>query len=134
KLVNFNYFFTRKLSFLKESHAVALFPGGFGTMDEGFELLTLIQTGKATILPVVFVDVPGGSYWKTFLQFVKEHLLRLGMISDDDLDLFKITSDVDEAVEEIVHFYRIFHSYRYVGQKMVIRLNEALTPAALRTL
>lgn len=134
KLVDFNYFFTRKLSFMKESHAVALLPGGFGTMDEGFELLTLMQTGKASILPVVMLDAPGGSYWKTYLQFIKEHLLRLGMISEEDLFFFKITDDVDEAVEEILHFYKNFHSYRHVRDQLVIRLNQPLTDEAVRTL
>ncbi len=134
KLVDFNYFFTRKLSFMKESHAVALFPGGFGTMDEGFELLTLMQTGKAAIMPVVMVDSPGGSYWKTYLQFIKEHLLRLGMISGEDLFLFKTTDDVDEAVDEILHFYKNFHSYRYIRDELVIRLNQPLTVKAVRTL
>ncbi len=134
KLVEFNYFFTRKLSFMKESHAVALFPGGFGTMDEGFELLTLMQTGKVSIMPVVMVDARGGSYWKTYLQFIKEHLLRLGMISDEDLFLFKTTDSVDEAVEEILQFYKNFHSYRYVKDQLVIRLNEPLIPEAVETL
>lgn len=134
KLVDFNYFFTRKLSFIKESHAVALLPGGFGTMDEGFELLTLMQTGKAAIMPVVMLDSPGGSYWKTYLQFIKEHLLRLGMISDEDLYFFKITDDVDEAVKEIRQFYRNFHSYRHIRDQLVIRLNKPLTNEAVRTL
>jgi uncharacterized protein (TIGR00730 family) len=84
KLINFNYFFTRKLNFLKETHAVALFPGGFGTMDEGFEVLTLMQTGKARIIPVVLVDRPGGTYWKTWIRFLEDHLLRKGLISEDD--------------------------------------------------
>lgn len=134
KLVEFNYFFTRKLSFMKESHAFALFPGGFGTMDEGFELLTLMQTGKCSILPVVMVDAPGGSYWKTFLQFIKEHLLRLGMISEDDLFLFRVTDDIDEAVAEILQFYKHFHSYRHVGRQVVIRLNKRLDEAAVASL
>ena len=134
KLVDFNYFFTRKLSFMKESHAVTLLPGGFGTMDEGFELLTLMQTGKASILPVVMHDSPGGSYWKTYLQFLKEHLLRLGMISEEDLYFFKITDDVDVAVEEILHFYKNFHSYRHVRDQLVIRLNQALTDEAVAAL
>lgn len=134
KLITFNYFFTRKLSFIKESEAIALFPGGFGTMDEGFEALTLIQTGKARIIPIVMVDAPGGSYWKTWMQFIREHLFRLGMISDSDFALFKVFDDVDEAVEEILTFYRIFHSYRYVGKKFVIRLNERLTDEAVAIL
>src|SRR6185436_7440348 len=90
KLINFNYFFTRKLNFVKESHAIALFPGGFGTMDEGFEVLTLMQTGKARIFPVVLVDKEGGTYWKTWIRFLKDHLLRLRLISADDFNLFRV--------------------------------------------
>lgn len=131
KLINFNYFFTRKLSFVKEANAVALFPGGFGTMDEGFEVMTLIQTGKAIIYPIVMVDAPGGSYWKTYLQFIREHLFRLGLISEEDFSLFKVTDSVDEAIEEVVGFYKVFNSYRYVREKLVIRLNKKLTEAAL---
>jgi uncharacterized protein (TIGR00730 family) len=134
KLVNFNYFFTRKLSFVKESEAIALFPGGFGTMDEGFEVLTLIQTGKARIIPIVMVDAPGGSYWRTWLQFIREHLFRLGLISESDFALFKVFDDVEAAVAEVVGFYRVFHSYRYVGQKFVIRLNDRITDAAVAIL
>ncbi|NNE92581.1 MAG: LOG family protein [Verrucomicrobiales bacterium] len=134
KLINYNYFFTRKLAFVKESDASALFPGGFGTMDEGFEVLTLIQTGKALIYPVVMVDAPGGTYWKTWLQFITDHLFRLGLISADDFKLFKITDDIDEAVEEITGFYRNFHSYRFVKGKMVIRMNETLSPETVSEL
>ena len=130
KLITFNYFFTRKLSFVKEADAVALFPGGFGTMDEGFELLTLIQTGKSTILPIVMIDAPGGKYWKTWKQFIEEHLLRLGLISPEDFFLFKVTDDIDEAVAEITHFYSNFHSYRYVKDKMVFRLRNIAALAA----
>jgi len=134
KLINFNYFFTRKLNFLKETHAVALFPGGFGTMDEGFEVLTLMQTGKARILPVVFVDAPGGSYWNTWVHFLREHLLRAGLVSEDDFNFFKITDRVEDAVEEILQFYKNFHSYRWVGKTFVIRMLHPLTPEALRDL
>lgn len=131
KLINFNYFFTRKLAFVKESDAIAAFPGGFGTMDELFEVLTLIQTGKAQIVPVVMIDAEGGTYWKMWFQFVKDHLLRLGLISDYDLNLFKITTDIDEAVEEITSFYSNFHSYRYVGKRLVMRLQKPVTPELL---
>ncbi len=134
KLINFNYFFTRKLMFVKEAHAAALFPGGFGTMDEGFEVMTLIQTGKAVIFPIVMVDAPGGSYWKTYLQFIKEHLFRLGLISEQDFSLFKVTDSVDEAVKHITDFYNVFNSYRYVREKLVFRLNRALTPNAVTKL
>lgn len=134
KLINFNYFFTRKLNFVKETHAVALFPGGFGTMDEGFEVLTLMQTGKARILPVVFVDEPGGSYWNTWVHFLREHLLGAGLISEEDFNFFKITDSVDAAVQEILKFYKNFHSYRWVGKSCVIRMLRPLTPEALNDL
>lgn len=126
KLINFNYFFTRKLNFVKETHAVALFPGGFGTMDEGFEVLTLMQTGKARILPVVLVDKPGGTYWQTWQSFLGEYLLKLGLVSREDFHFFKITHDIEEAVEVIEKFYRTFRSYRWVGSRMVIRLAKKL--------
>ncbi len=122
KLINFRYFFTRKVTFIKEAHAVALFPGGFGTHDEGFEALTLIQTGKSGIVPVVFVDAPGGSYWADWEEYVDAKMLRAGLISDDDLALFKITDDVDEAVRELTDFYRNYHSSRYRGERLHLRV------------
>jgi len=134
KLVNFNYFFTRKLNFVKETHAVVLFPGGFGTMDEGFEVLTLMQTGKARIIPVVLVDKPGGRYWETWRRFMQEDLLGLGLVSPDDFKFFKITHDIDAAVAEIEHFYRNYRSYRWVGPRMVLRLTHRLTSAAVAQL
>jgi uncharacterized protein (TIGR00730 family) len=134
KLINFNYFFTRKLNFVKESHAVALFPGGFGTMDEAFEVLTLMQTGKARILPVVMVDKVNGSYWRTWNSFLAEYLLNLGLISPEDFHLFKITDSVEEAVEEIETFYRNFQSYRWVGERFVIRIKRPLKEAAVEGL
>ncbi|MCF7674660.1 MAG: TIGR00730 family Rossman fold protein [Akkermansiaceae bacterium] len=126
KLVAFNYFFTRKLSFVKESDALVGFPGGFGTMDEVFESLTLIQTGKSSIYPIVLIDAKGGTYWRFWEQFINNHLLRLGLISEADLSLYKVTDDVDEAVAEIVRFYRVFHSYRYIGDQLVIRMRQPL--------
>lgn len=134
KLVNFNYFFTRKLNFVKESHAVALLPGGFGTMDEAFEVLTLMQTGKARIIPVVFVDKADGSYWKTWFAFLAEYLLKLGLVSREDFDLFRITHTVEEAVQEIKQFYRVFHSYRWVNKCLVFRLQHRLSAAAIQRL
>lgn len=134
KLINFNYFFTRKLAFVKESDALAALPGGFGTMDELFEALTLIQTGKAQIVPIVLLDKEGGTYWKTWFQFVQDHLFRLGLISEDDFSLFKMTTDMDEAVEEIVRFYCNFHSYRYVGERLVMRLHHPVTSEMLISL
>ena len=134
KLISFNYFFTRKLTFVKESEALALFPGGFGTMDEGFEVLTLIQTGKTAILPIVMVDAPGGDYWKTFEQFLRNHLLQRKLISEEDFALFKITDDVEVAVHEVKNFYRVFHSYRYVKDRIVFRLQRKLSDGQLANL
>lgn len=134
KLIDFNYFFTRKLSFVKEAHAAVALPGGFGTMDEIFEALTLIQTGKATIYPVVLLDAKGGKYWKFWNQFIEEHLHRLSLISDTDFSLFKVTDDIEVAVKEITHFYSNFHSYRYVGDKLVIRLQRALDAKSFQKL
>ncbi len=134
KLIDFDYFFTRKLSFVKESDAVAAFPGGFGTMDEIFETLTLIQTGKAAIYPLVLIDAKGGKYWKFWQQFIVEHLSRLKLISDDDFHLYMVTDDVDEAVAEIVKFYSTFHSYRYCGDRLVIRLKKKLSDEKMKSL
>ncbi|MBN2561852.1 MAG: LOG family protein [Phycisphaerae bacterium] len=126
KLVNFKYFFTRKLIFTKEAKAVALLPGGFGTQDEGFEVMTLVQTGKTVMLPIVLIDAPGGTYWQHWRTYVKAELLRTGMIDEGDMHLFKLTDDVEVAVQEILQFYRRFHSYRYVGEKLVLRIKERL--------
>jgi uncharacterized protein (TIGR00730 family) len=124
KLIEFKYFFTRKLFFLKEASGVALFPGGFGTHDEGFETLTLVQTGKARMLPIVCLDVPGGRYWHAWDEFIREHLLGRGLISPDDLALYRITSDVGEAIEEIVGFYRVFHSMRTIRKTTIVRMQH----------
>jgi uncharacterized protein (TIGR00730 family) len=125
KLINFRYFFTRKVVFVKEAHAIALFPGGFGTHDEGFEALTLMQTGKGEILPVVFVDAPGGSYWGDWIGYLGSHLRGRGMIDEEDLSLFRVTDDLDTAVEEITGFYRNYHSSRYVDELLVLRVRRA---------
>lgn len=122
KLVNFKYFFTRKVVFVKETHAIALFPGGFGTHDEGFESLTLVQTGKTNPIPIVFIDRPGGSYWREWKGYVEEHLFRRKLIDAEDMDLFLVTDDLEEAIGEIVGFYRNFHSSRFVRDRFVIRL------------
>ncbi len=134
KLVTFRYFFTRKLVFLKEADAVVLFPGGFGTHDEGFESLTLVQTGKGKPMPIVFLDAPRGTYWKTWRRYVEDHLLRRGLISEEDMSLFKVTTSVDAAVEEIRGFYRVYHSSRNVGERFVIRLTRPLAPAVVAAL
>lgn len=134
KLVNFKYFFTRKLMFLKEASAVALFPGGFGTQDEGFEVMTLIQTGKAELMPIVLVDAPGGTYWQHWRTYVQSELLRTGMISPEDMHLLRITDDVEVAVQEVVRFYRRYHSQRYVRDQLVLRLQNALPDAVMQRL
>ena len=131
KLINFKYFFTRKLMFVRSSHAIALFPGGFGTMDEGFEVLTLVQTGKAVPMPIVFVDAPGGDYWRSWQDYVEKQLLARGLISPDDLSLYKITDDVEEAVREVRHFYSNFHSVRYSRDEIIIRLHRKPTDQQL---
>ena len=134
KLINFNYFFTRKLNFVKETHAVVLFPGGFGTMDEGFEALTLMQTGKALIIPIVLIDRPDGSYWETWMRFLTDHLLKQGLISEDDFNFIKIAHKVEEAVAEILLFYKNYVSSRWVGSQLVFRISKALTEKAVNDL
>src|ERR1051325_2206648 len=126
KLTTFRYFFTRKLIFMKEADAAALFAGGFGTHDEAYECLTLVQTGKTKPMPIVFVDAPRGTYWKTWKRYVEEHLLRHHLISEEDLSLFQGTSSLDEAGEEVTRFYRVYHSARTVGRDLVLRLNHAI--------
>ena len=132
--INFKYFFTRKLFFLKESDAVALFPGGFGTQDEGFETLTLMQTGKAQLMPLVLIDRPGGRYWHEWDEYIRNHLLARGLVSEEDLAIYTITDNVGVACDEIANFYRTFHSDRYVGDRLVIRLNNELTDAGVDAL
>ena len=131
KLVNLNYFFTRKLNFVKEAHAFAMFPGGFGTLDETFEVLTLMQTGKARLIPVVLLDRPRGNYWKTWMKFLTSRLLMPGFISPEDFSFFKIVHNVREAVAEILHFYKIYHSARWVGDRFVVRINHRLSKQAI---
>jgi uncharacterized protein (TIGR00730 family) len=127
KLMHLKYFFTRKLLFVKESDAVALFPGGFGTQDECFEVLTLVQTGKSHIFPIVMVDEPGGDYWKQWHRYVKDALLGRSLISPADLSLYKVTDSTEEAVSEILQFYRVYHSMRYVRGDLVLRLKGRLS-------
>ena len=134
KLLTFRYFFTRKLIFIKEADAAALFPGGFGTHDEAYECLTLVQTGKTRPMPIVFLDTPRGTYWKTWKRYVEEHLLRQRLISPEDMALFKVTSSVDEAVEEITRFYRVYHSARTVNRTLVIRLTHRIPESLLTQL
>jgi uncharacterized protein (TIGR00730 family) len=134
KLINFNYFFTRKLNFVKETHAYALFPGGFGTMDEGFEALTLMQTGKALIIPILFIDRPDGTYWETWMRFLTDHLLKLGLISKEDFNFIQIEHNVEEAVKHILLFYRNYQSSRWVGSHLVLRIAKKLTAKAVAEL
>ena len=131
KLITFKYFFTRKLIFIRHSDAIALFPGGFGTMDEGYEALTLMQTGKSQLMPLVLVDKPGGTFWKMWDANIREQLLLNKLISSDDLSLYQITDNVDKAVKTIVRFYRNFHSTRFVKDLLIIRLKTSPTESAL---
>lgn len=124
KLITFKYFFTRKLTFLRHSDAIVLFPGGFGTMDEGYEALTLMQTGKSRIMPLVLMDREGGAYWRTWDKHIREHLLRNQFISPDDLHLYHVTDNTDDAVRLITRFYRNYHSMRFVHELLVIRLKH----------
>jgi uncharacterized protein (TIGR00730 family) len=134
KLVTFKYFFTRKLIFIRHSDAIALFPGGFGTMDEGYEALTLMQTGKSQLMPLVLIDRPGGTYWKTWDRQIREHLLRDQLISQDDLCLYQITDDTDQAVKIITRFYRNFVSSRFVKDLFVIRLKHPPSDTSIQAL
>ena len=134
KLVHMKYFFTRKLMFVKESDAICLLPGGFGTLDEGMEVLTLLQTGKRDLVPVVMLDEPGGDYWAAADAFIREQLLAKGLISPEDLCLFRRTDRVAEAVEEILTFFRVYHSMRFVHGKLVLRLNRQPGEAALEAI
>lgn len=127
KLINFKYFFTRKLFFLKESDALVLFPGGFGTLDEAFESLTLTQTGKYGPAPLVLIDKPGGDYWHDWNAFIEKQLLRRGLISREDPSLYTITDDLEVACRAIADFYRVYHSSRYVKDLFVIRLKFSLS-------
>jgi uncharacterized protein (TIGR00730 family) len=134
KLITFKYFFTRKLIFIRHSDAIVLFPGGFGTLDEGYEVLTLMQTGKSQLMPLVLVDRPGSTYWKTWDRNVRGHLLRDKLISPEDLNLYQITDSADAAVKIITRFYRNFHSSRFVKDLLVIRLKNAPSAAAVTAL
>ncbi len=126
KLINFRYFFTRKLMFMWQSKAIALFAGGFGTQDEGFEALTLIQTGKAPTIPIVMIDAPGRTYWKRWDQYVREELLTSGLIGKDDLSLYRVFDDPQEAAQHVLDFYRNYHSQRFVNDVLVFRMHRPL--------
>jgi uncharacterized protein (TIGR00730 family) len=134
KLVSFKYFFTRKLTFVRHSDAIVLFPGGFGTLDEGYEALTLMQTGKSRLVPLVLLDRPGGAYWKVWDKNIREHLLRGQMISPDDLSLYQIADNAAHAVRIITRFYRNYHSSRFVKDLLVLRLKNPPSPSAIESL
>lgn len=131
KLVNMKYFFTRKLMFVKECDAVVCLPGGFGTLDEAMEVITLLQTGKRDMVPVVLLDAPGGNYWKRLDQFIREELLTAKLISPEDLHLYKVTESIDESVTEVLNFFRVYHSMRFVRNQLVLRLKTRPTDALL---
>ena len=134
KLVTMKYFFTRKLMFVKECSGVVCLPGGFGTLDEALETLTLMQTGKQTMIPLVLLDHPEGSYWSDLGQFIDRQLLAGGMISPEDEHLYKITNSVDEAIDETLSFYSVYHSMRYVHDRLVFRLKETLSAEHLESI
>lgn len=134
KLITFRYFFTRKLFFVMEAHAVALFPGGFGTHDEGFETLTLLQTGKAPLMPLVLVELPGEDYWESWDQFIVKQMLKRKLISEDDLSLYKIVHSPQEGADWISRFYSTYHSMRVVRDKLVLRLESDLSDAQIEEL
>ncbi len=127
KLIHFKYFFTRKLFLLRESDAVALFPGGFGTQDEAFECMTLSQTGKFGPVPLILIDRPGGSYWHDWSAYIDKNLVKAGLVSKDDSSLYTITDNLDIACNAITDFYQVYHSSRYVNEKLVIRLKTDLS-------
>jgi hypothetical protein len=128
KLMDFHFFFTRKLMFVKEADAVVIFPGGFGTHDELLESITLAQTGKSQLVPIVLMDLPDGTYWSRWREFLRENVMSRGYIVENEMTFFKIFTDADAAVNEISRYYRNYHSYRFVKQDLVIRLNHAPSP------
>ena len=134
RLINYKYFFNRKVAFLKESDAIALFPGGFGTLDEAMETLTLIQTGKRNPMPLLLIDDPDCSYWIHIIKLFEEELLSRNYICRSDFALFERVCSVDAAVEKIKHFYRRYHSIRYVHDQLVIRLTSQISPDDIRKL
>jgi len=134
KLMTFHFFFTRKLIFVKEADAVVFFPGGYGTHDEAIEALTLAQTGKSQIVPVLLVDLPGRGYWKDWESFIRKRMLSQGFISEEDLNFFKIVEDVETVIEEIRRYYSNYHSYRFVGRDLVIRMLRPPSPTLVESL
>jgi uncharacterized protein (TIGR00730 family) len=131
KLMNFHFFFTRKLMFVKEADAVVIFPGGFGTMDELFESITLVQTGKSRVVPIILMDLPDGSYWSRWQEFLRDDMMSRGYIDENELKLVNIFTSAEKAVAEITTFYSNYHSYRFVNGDLIIRLNRAPAPALI---
>lgn len=134
RLITYKYFFNRKVAFLKEAHAVALFPGGFGTLDEAMETLTLIQTGKRAPMPLLLMDSPEGTYWAQWVRLLRDELLKDGYISESDFSLFERIDSVSAAVSRIDRFYRRYHSLRYVGERLVLRLASEISRESVREL
>jgi len=134
KLINFKYFFIRKLTFVKETDATVLFPGGFGTNDEGFEMLTLVQTGKSKPRPIVLMEPKGSTYWKIWKRFVVTELVKNGFANPEDLNFFTTATEVEDAIKQIEDFYKVYHSLRYVGGATVLRLKKAASLSCLKTL
>lgn len=134
KLMNFHFFFTRKLIFVKEADAVVIFPGGFGTHDELMESITLAQTGKTHLVPIILMDLPGGTYWARWQDFLREDVMSRGYITEREMTFFRVFTDPRQAVEEIVKFYRNFHSYRFVRHDLIIRLNFPPSSALMERL
>jgi uncharacterized protein (TIGR00730 family) len=131
KLMRFKYFFTRKLFFLRESDAIALFPGGFGTHDEALECLTLCQTSRHQPIPMILIDKPGGSYWRDWDAYIRKHLVANQLISAEDTSLYTVTDNLDAAYNQICNFYQVYHSSRYVKELLVIRLKQDISEAEL---
>ncbi len=134
KLITCKYFFTRKLLFIKESQATALFPGGFGTLDEGFESITLVQTGKSDPRPIIFVDLPRNSFWKPMLKFLNQNLVKEGMISRNDPAIYQVATSAEKAADMVLGFYKVYHSMRYIGDWTVLRLQKPLPYKAVAVL
>lgn len=132
KIINFKYFFTRKLIFMKETDATTLFPGGFGTHDEGFEALTLIQTGKSKPRPIVMMEPKGSTYWASWKRFINNEFVKNGYIDKEDFNLFYISKNVDDAIKYIEDFYKIYHSIRYISGLTVLRLNKSLSDKTIK--
>ncbi len=134
RIINFKYFFIRKLIFIKETDATTLFPGGFGTHDEGFEMLTLVQTGKSKPRPIILMEPPGSTYWRQWKQFVQRQLVKNKFVDPSDVNLYKTAGTADQAVQYIEKFYKVYHSLRYVREKTILRLNREISDRTLRRL